>query len=79
MRAAKRLAFCFGPEQLTARIPTASDESAYIIRSMTQKEYTYLTLNFFIAIRITYEELCINFLNILTQPKKFYRLFKKNS
>ncbi|KAE9526229.1 hypothetical protein AGLY_013860 [Aphis glycines] len=36
--------------------------------------YSY---NFFIAIRITYEELCINFSNILTPPKKFYRHFKK--
>ncbi|KAE9537568.1 hypothetical protein AGLY_006591 [Aphis glycines] len=36
--------------------------------------YSY---NFFIAIRITYEELCINFSSILIGPKKFYRHFKK--
>ena len=33
--------------------------------------------NFFIAIKITYDELCINFLNILTQPKKFIDTSKK--
>ncbi|KAE9529532.1 hypothetical protein AGLY_011628 [Aphis glycines] len=42
--------------------------------------YSY---NFFIAIRITYEELCIYFSNILTPPKKFYQkleisIFKKS-
>ncbi|KAF0769336.1 hypothetical protein FWK35_00002134, partial [Aphis craccivora] len=33
--------------------------------------------NFFITIRITYEELCIKFSSILIGPKKCYRHFKK--
>ncbi|KAF0771536.1 hypothetical protein FWK35_00003598 [Aphis craccivora] len=32
--------------------------------------------NFLITIRITYEEHCIKFSNILIGPKKFYRHFK---
>ncbi|KAE9521445.1 hypothetical protein AGLY_018162 [Aphis glycines] len=38
--------------------------------------YVFLFI-FFITIRITYEEYCINFSSILISPKKFYRHIKK--
>ncbi|KAF0762285.1 hypothetical protein FWK35_00017485 [Aphis craccivora] len=46
---------------------------------LIKKNVLMYPYNFLIAIRITYEELCMKFLIILTRPKSFIATSKKNS